>query len=151
VNNLKMFVGKSGDHIDVFGNSNHPNATFITADKVGFNWAFAASALESKDIAVAEVGLPASTLDASTRQVILTDNGIQKVFEDQIHATWPGIDSSEVAGYLSEMGAPGYFDEYGFVQAESSPGTEYDASAQRILSLTPYNPKDINGLSIDFQ
>ena len=25
-NALKMFVGKSGDMIDVFGNSNHPNA-----------------------------------------------------------------------------------------------------------------------------
>ena len=39
---LKMFVGKSGDVIDVYGNSNHPNAKFFTEDS-GFNWGICSS------------------------------------------------------------------------------------------------------------
>ena len=56
---MKMFVGKKGDQVDVYGNSSHPNAKFLT-EKVGYNWAFVASGSASEDIAVVELGLPLS-------------------------------------------------------------------------------------------
>ncbi len=59
--------------MDVYGNSSHPNAKFLT-EKVGYNWAFAACGSDQEDIAVAEVGLPLSTLDAEGRPAaILTE------------------------------------------------------------------------------
>jgi midasin (ATPase involved in ribosome maturation) len=33
-NAIKLFVGKKGDIVDVYGNSNHPNARFFTDDTV---------------------------------------------------------------------------------------------------------------------
>ncbi|MDZ7738921.1 MAG: hypothetical protein U5K32_07645 [Bacteroidales bacterium] len=79
VNALKMFVGKEGDKIDVYGNSNHPNAIFFNGD-AGFNWAFVASGDATLDIGVAEVGLPGSYLDEPSRSVLLEDYSIRNVF-----------------------------------------------------------------------
>ncbi|MCH8905308.1 MAG: hypothetical protein IIA45_15525, partial [Bacteroidetes bacterium] len=81
---LKMFVGKSGDKIDVYGNSDHPNAKFLTAE-TGFDWAFAASSDRAKKIGVAEVGLPSNDLNSDDRTVILVDNSIKNVLSDQIY------------------------------------------------------------------
>lgn len=150
VNNIKLFVGKKGDDIDVYGNSNHPNAKFFN-DEVGFNWAFSASGSESSDLAVAEVGLPSTSLASTSRIEILEDNSIKSVIENQIYALWPDIDSSEVAGYVSEMDAPGYFDETGFVSAGVKPSTDYDNALARIKLLTPFSPKAIDELTISFK
>jgi hypothetical protein len=136
--------------VDVYGNSNHPNAKFFTAD-AGFNWAFVASADESANLAVAEVGLPPSTLDESTRNVLLEDYSIKNVFTDQIMAVWPGIDKSLLDGYLYNAGAPGYFNAAGFVQGGTSPGNEYNAVEARIDELSPFNPSEINNLVISFK
>ncbi len=147
---LKMFVGKDDELVDVYGNSDHPNAVFFTTT-TGFNWAFVASGHDQLDIGVAEVGLPPSNLDEPSREVLLGNYAVKEVFSDQIYNLWPYIDEESVEAYLYNTEAPGYFDEYGFVQGGTSPGTEYDEIEMRIEGLSPYNPKEINSLEIEFK
>ncbi len=151
MNTLKMFAGKKGDVVDVFGNSNHPNAIFFSGQK-GFNWAFVASGNDATNIGVAEVGLPPSTLDESDADVLLKEYSIKNVFTNEINLAWPGLDQSLIDQYLANTAAPGYFDnKVGFLAAGVSPGTEWDLLAARLVSLSPYNPKNISELAISFK
>jgi hypothetical protein len=155
VDNLKMFVGKKGDVIDIYGNSNHPNAQFFT-DNTGFNWAFVASGYEDKDIAVAEVGLPSSTLDSPSREVLLKEFSIKDVLTQEINEWFLDVfgirpHEEDLANYLQNADAPGYFDSKGFIQGGTAPTNEYTELEERIQSLSPYNPKEINDLVISFK
>ncbi|NJN26785.1 MAG: hypothetical protein HC819_12830 [Cyclobacteriaceae bacterium] len=147
---LKMYAGKNGDFVDVFGNSNHPNATFFAGNS-GFNWAFVASGSRSKEIGVAEVALPPSSLDETSRNVILKDYSIKKVFTEEIYDVWPNIGQQSVDAFLFNTGAPGYFAKQGFVSGGTSPGSAYDALESRLNALSPYNPKDISNLKLSFK
>ena len=147
---LKMFVGKEGDIIDVYGNSNHPNATFFAGNS-GFNWAFVASGSESMDIGVAEVGLPPSNLDEPGRESLLDYHSIKNVFTRDIYNVWPNIDQSSVDAYLFNTGAPGYFADHGFISGGESPGEAYNDLEFRLSLLSPYNPKEITNLEIVFK
>ena len=147
---LKMFAGKKGDIIDVYGNSDHPNAIFFAGNS-GFNWAFVASGMKDLDIGVAEVGLPPSNLDEPSRSVLLEYYSIKNVFTREIYDVWPYIDSTAVAAYLYNTDAPGYFDNYGFVSGGTSPGSEYDEIESRLPNMSPYNPKEISNLAIVFK
>lgn len=154
VNTLKMFVGKNGDVVDVYGNSNHPNGQFFT-DKTGFNWAFVASGNQSTDIGVAEVGLPPSTLNSTDRQVILKEYSVKNVLTNEItnyfldtYGVRP--DSSDLANYLENTGAPGYFNADGFIQGGTAPGSEYEPLEINIEALIPYNPQVVSQLNIAF-
>ncbi len=147
---LKMFAGKKGEIVDVYGNSNHPNAKFFNSD-AGFNWAFVASADEANDRAVAEVGLPPSSLNETNRTILLEDYSIRNVFSNQITSVWPGIDQSLIDGYLYNAGAPGFFNEAGFIQGGTSPGTEYDGLVERISVLSPYNPSLVSSMELEFK
>ena len=154
MNSLKMFVGKKGDIVDVYGNSNHPNAKFFTS-ATGFNWAFVASADKNDNIAVAEVGLPPSTLDETSRTILLEEYSIKNVLTDQIniwfmdkHGVLPN--SADLATYLMNTDAPGYFDNQGFIQGGTMPNDKYEVIKGRINDLTPYNPKSISELAIEF-
>jgi hypothetical protein len=147
---LKMFVGKRGSKIDVLGNSNHPNAQFFTND-TGFNWAFVASGDENSDLGIAEVGLPPSNLDETSRTVLLEEYSIKNVFTDQITQVWPDIDQTMLDEYLKNTAGPGYFNADGFVAGGTSPSAEWDALEARIEVLAPYNPVEIANLEIKFQ
>ncbi|NOY36662.1 MAG: hypothetical protein GXO83_03715 [Chlorobi bacterium] len=147
---LKMFVGKKGDYVDVYGNSNHPNATFF-AGHAGFNWAFVAAGNGSDDIGVAEVGLPPSNLDEPSRSVLLGYYSIKDVFTREIMEVWPGIDPASIEAFLYNTSAPGFFDAAGFVSGGTSPGSQYDDLVARIQDLSPYNPKEISNLVIAFK
>jgi len=149
ISTMKMFVGKNGDVVSVFGNTEHPNATFFTGE-VGFDWAFTAAGKDSEDIGVAEVGLPSNTLDSDDRYTLLVENSIRNVFEEQIYAVWPWIDPETVEAYLYNTEAPGFFDHDGFVQGGSAPSQNYNELLNIIAGLTPYNPLDINQLEIEF-
>jgi len=146
---LKMFVGKSGDVVDVYGNSNHPNARLFNDDE-GFNWAFVASGNDAEDIGVAEVALPPSFLDEPSGDVLLEEYAIKKVLEEQIYEYWPRIDSEIVDAYLFNTAAPGYFADKGFVAAGESPGVEYDRLEDNLEDLSPYNPKEVTELLVEF-
>ena len=147
---LKMFVGKNGDIIDVYGNSDHPNAIFFSG-QAGFNWAFVASGDDVQNIGAAEVGLPPSNLDEPSRTVILGDYAIKNVFTDEIYSVWPNIDPQVVEAYLYNTDAPGFFSQSGFVSGGTSPGPEYDNLVLRLPDLNPYNPKEIATLAISFK
>jgi hypothetical protein len=150
VDNLKMFAGKNGDYVDVYGNSNHPNAKFYN-DDVGFDWAFVASCDESIDVATAEVGLPPNTLNASDRQTLLVTHSIYNVFEVQILDIYPGLDQAIIDAYLFNTQAPAYFDANGFVVGGTAPDNTFNQVADRIITLTPFNPSQINSLTISFK
>ncbi len=151
VNTLKMFAGKKGDVVDVFGNTNHPNAILFSGN-AGFNWAFVASGNDVKNIGVAEVGLPPSKLDKTDRTVLLKEYAIKNVFTKEITTLWPGIDQSLLDAYLTNTAAPGYFDnKKGFVAGGKSPGADWDVLTNRLASLSPYNPKDISELVVNFK
>lgn len=163
VETLKMFVGKKGDIIDVIGNSNHPNARFNPYDNNrGFNWAFVASGDESTDVAVAEVGLPRSSDDLTSRTAILVDNSIKKVLTREmtnyIVALYASIGitlqpdeiATYITPYLKNADAPGYFNATGFVRGGVAPNGQYGELETRLQELVPYNPADISALTIDF-
>ena len=58
INNLKFFVGRQGNLVDVYGNSNHPHARLLIKNYIhGFNVAFAASCDKAQNTGVAEIGL----------------------------------------------------------------------------------------------
>lgn len=149
MSSLKMFVGKKGDMIDVYGNSDHPNATFFNSDS-GFNWAFVASGDNKLNIGVAEVGLPASNLDEPSRTVLLDTYSIKNVFTNQIYDVWPNISQESVNTFLLNTTAPGFFNHGGFVQGGESPSDDYTGLVNRLPSLSPYNPKEVANLVIDF-
>jgi hypothetical protein len=146
---LRMFAGKKGDIVDVFGNSNHPNAILFSGT-AGFNWAFVASGSDTQDIGVAEVGLPASGLDSDDRDVLLKEYSIKNVFTTEITNVWPGIDTQLLALYLKSTAAPGYFNESGFVAGGTSPGAAWDGFAARLENLSPYSPKATSDLVVTF-
>jgi len=151
ISTLRMFAGKKGDVVDVYGNSNHPNAILFSGN-VGFNWAFVASGNEAKDAGVAEVGLPPSSLNSTDRKVLLKDYSIKTVFTNEISAAWPGLDAKLLDAYLSETAAPGYFNKVkGFLSGGVSPGTEWDALKARLDALSPYNPKQVTELVVGFK
>ncbi len=153
---LKMFVGKNGDIIDVYGNSNHPKASFWEQEDTGFNWAFVASGNDVLDIATAEVGLPMSTLNSTSRTEILKTYSIYNVFTKYI-SDWYFADTGLLIpedileDYLQNTKAPGYFNSEGFIQAEIAPSDQYTVLTENISSLTPYNPNDISNLTISFK
>lgn len=147
---MKMFVGKKGDIVDVYGNSDHPNAVFFSAE-TGFSWSFVASGNDQLDIAVSEVGLPPSNLDEPSRTVLLEDYSIKNVFSNQIYTLWPNIDQTSVDAYLHNTEAPGFFNSNGFIQGGTSPGSEYDELEGRLPLMSPYNPNEISMLDIEFK
>ena len=146
---LHMFAGKKGDVVDVFGNSNHPNAILFSGD-TGFNWAFVASGNDAKNTGVAEVGLPPSNLESDNRDILLKEYSIKNVFTREITSVWPGIDQQLLDVYLKSTAAPGYFDNHGFISGGTSPGPEWDVLAARLQELTPYSPKAVSDLNIVF-
>ena len=150
VDNLKMFAGKTGNTVDLYGNSNHPNATFFTDEK-GFNWAFVASGDDVEDLGVAEVGLPPSTLNSTDRATILETYALKQVFSDQLLEVFPLFTQELLDTLLVNTEAPGYFSNEGFVSAGDSPGSEWDSFADRIEELTPFNPSEVSTLTLDFQ
>jgi hypothetical protein len=151
VNTLHMFVGKKGDVVDVFGNTNHPNAILFSGTP-GFNWAFVASSNDAKNIGVAEVGLPPSKLDSKDRKVLLKDYSIKNVFTREITLIWPAIDQTLLATYLKNTSAPGYFNSAkGFISAGVSPGADWDVLNARLDALTPYDPFETSNLVLNFK
>jgi hypothetical protein len=150
VKSLKLFAGRNGDFIDVYGNSDHPNAIFFSGE-VGFNWAFVAAGYESEDIGVAEVGLPPSNLDEPGRDVLLDFYSIKNVFTREINAVWPWLEQDILDAYLFNTEGPGYFNEDGFMMGGTSPGAAWDVLAERLEALSPYNPKEISTLTVEFQ
>ncbi len=156
MDNLKMFVGKTGDIVDVYGNSNHPDAYLFLEEPKGFSWAFVASGNNNTNIGVAEVGLPLSSLDESSRPVLLVDNSIKNVFTTQIrewvfqtYGVYPSEETLDTL--LVDTEAPGFFNSAGFIQGGEAPNDSYTELASNVEVLVPYNPFKISQLTITFK
>lgn len=150
MNSLKMFVGKKGEVVDVYGNSDHPYAKFFT-EKSGYSWAFVASGNEKENYGVAEVGLPFRTVNSSSRAVLLEEYAIKDVFTREIQEAHPQATQEQIDYFLQNTEAPGFFAQGGFVQGGTSPDSKYDELLERIGQLAPYNPKNIADLEISFK
>jgi hypothetical protein len=150
ISTLRMFAGRKGDVVDVYGNSSHPNTVFFTGQK-GFSWAFVAAGNNTSNIGVAEVGLPPISLDNTDRAMLLKEYSIKNVFTTQIQTAFPFLPPTAVAAFLETTSAPGYFDNKGFVSGGKSPGAAHTALATRLDGLSPYNPKVTSTLTIAFR
>ena len=136
--------------VDVWGNSNHPNAQFFSGEQ-GFNWAFVASGDEILDIGVAEVGLPPSSLNETNREILLVEHSVKNVLTREINASFPGINPDLLELFLSETAAPGYFSDEGFLSGGVSPGNAWDGLAARLGDLSPFNPSEVSSLTVSFK
>lgn len=165
VDKMKMFVGKKGCQVDLYGASNHPRAKLLDNDTLspGLCWAFTARADDDLDIAVARVALPPNTLN--TTNDLFSSYSINKVmtryitaeyqhYADRGEITQAQLNDS-VAAYLVNTKAPGYFNEgMGFISCgDSIPGQRgFDDDAFLDLSgLDTYAPKTVADLEITFQ
>jgi len=160
ISELKMFAGRKDDIIEVRGSSNHPLAKFTSDSSAasGFNWAFVAAGYKENvndEIAVVELGLPPSGLNSTVRDTLLGNYSLQNVFFREIKKVYPWATDEVIMGYLKNADAPGYFNKSGFVQSKNAPtGTYnslYESLRSKVNSMTPYNPKDIDDLSIVFK
>jgi len=146
---LKMNVGKKGNIVEVYGNSNHPNAD-LGENTNGTDWAFVAAGTVDTDLGVAEVGLPPSDLNSSSRTEILETYSLRNVLEAEVRKWFPNILQEYLDEYLVNSEAPAYFSANGFEAAGAAPDTNYDELSQSIEQLVPYNPSDISNLTIEF-
>lgn len=159
---LKLFVGKTGDIIEVRGNSNHPGVSLvnqnITTDR---NWAFVGRCDEAKTISVAKVGIPASTETTNTH-AMLEANSIANIIEGEFWAMYDTtawsqlhIDSAQtiVNNYVAAAQQPAYFsDADGFINAgPANQPTDFSDDFVDLSALNPYIPANIKALAISFQ
>lgn len=159
LDNLKMFVGKQGDILDIWGNSNHPHAVFIDHNvKSGFNYAFAARVDQVKNISVVNLALPQS--DVNTNEGIFINYSITKLLGDEMHRVWdPFADGDPIKlayiekvinKYLESAQIPAYFKSSGFVSCGTNKPAEFTDDFVNISSLKPYVPNDIKNLTVSF-
>ena len=148
IDNLKMFVGKKDDIVEVMGNSNHPNV--IIADENftgGRNYAFVGRGDESTDLGVVKLALPPSSTATAD---VLEDYSVFAVLEDEIQAA--GIsDQNVIDAILVEALSPAYFNNNGFIT--SGPDNKPDSFSAEFVDLTgmnPFVPNDIKNLTISF-
>ncbi len=151
LNNLQMFVGKNGDIIEVFGNSNHPNITLINPSFTGGrNYAFVARGDAVLDLGVAAVALPPSAVD--TNEGLIDDFSVFSVFEDELMTV--GITDQEVIDLvLANASAPAYFvGEDGFISSGTTipDNPAFSNSFIDLSGLTPFVPRDIRDLDLIF-
>ena len=150
LNNLKMTVTKTGDIVEVFGNSNHPGLTIVNENApLDRNYAFIGRADATNDVAVAEVALPPSSVETND---VMEDYSLYAVIDADIKSV--GItDQDAIDAYLANAVPPAYFDDVtGFLGAgEDVPAHEAFTSEFIDLSeLSPFVPSDIAGLSVEF-
>lgn len=145
--NIKMFVGRVGDTVDVIGNSNHPNAVIIDDTfSGGRNYAFVGRGNESENIGVIELSLPPSSVQIAD---VLELYSVYNVLEEEIAAV-ANLDQSTIDNVLSEAGAPAYFNESGFI---ASGDTFIDGFSSDFISfegIQPFVPVEVRDLEVSF-
>ena len=158
--NLKMFVGKNADTIDVYGNSNHPNAVlYDSTNTYGLNWMFIARADQDLNIGVAKIALPyANEFDTTD---VWTEYAMDVVISKDAHKYWdprvgdfgqPYVDSI-IGVYMQNTNSPAYYDTTGFVSCGKDSIPDHSIYTDDFLNLPgagTYIPNDIKELTIKF-
>lgn len=148
IDNMKMFVGKKGDLIDLMGNSNHPNVVIIDDSfSGGRNYAFVGRGDETSDLGVVKLALPPSS---TTTADVLEDYSVYSVLEAEINAV-ANLDQSVIDAILIEAQSPAYFNNDGFITSgtDNKPSS-FSASFVDLTGMNPFIPNDIKNLEIDF-
>ncbi|MCF6249322.1 MAG: hypothetical protein L3J69_18490, partial [Desulfobacula sp.] len=139
-----------GNVVEVYGNTNHPNAS-IGMNAHGINWAFVAAGTVDTDLGVAEVGLPPSDLDVRNRETILGTYSLYEVLKAEVLKWYPDATPNLLAIYLQNASAPAYFNANGFVAAGTAPNFDYGDLDQAIEQLVPYMPLEVSNLKLEFK
>ncbi|MEP1034987.1 hypothetical protein [Ekhidna sp.] len=148
IDNMKMFVGKKGDIVEVMGNSNHPNIEIVDPNFTGGrNYAFVGRGDESTDLGVIKLALPPSS---TTTSDVLEDFSVFAVLEAEINAV-ANLDQSIIDAILAEALSPAYFNNDGFITSgtDNKPAS-FDAAFVDLSGMNPFVPNDIQNLEIDF-
>ncbi len=150
INNLKMFVGKNGDIVEVRGNSNHPNINIIDPDFTGGrNYAFVGRGDQATDLGVVNLWLPASSV--TTNDFVQGDQySVYDVLEAEINEV-ANLDQQTIEDILAEAHSPAYFNAQGFITSgvDNKP-VSFEASFVDLTGMQPFVPNDVKNLSIDF-
>ena len=93
---------------------------------------------ENIEVVVSDGVVALSSKDNPDNKIIL-EKGVRGILDPSVNA------------YFYNTEAPGFFSKQGFVQGGTSPGTGYDHLEGRLPNLSPYNPKEITNLFIDFK
>ncbi|MEO9869560.1 hypothetical protein [Ekhidna sp.] len=148
IDNLKMFVGKKGDVVDVMGNSNHPNVVIIDEDYTGGrNYAFVGRGDESTDLGVIKLALPPSS---TTTADVLTDFSVYAVLDTEIKKV-ADLDQNTIDDILAEALSPAYFNNDGFITSgpDNKP-VSFSDSFVDLSGMNPFVPNDVKNLTIGF-
>lgn len=152
VENMKMTVGKTGDITEVIGNSIHPTAPFFVDDACseGLSYSFVARADESKDLAIASLGLPSACVNDNTD--ILKNYSLFAVLNTWFSNEFPNSTQELRDLVLEDAGSPAYFSKTeGFLGAgEANKPEEFTGDFVDIDNLSPFIPKTVADLSIIF-
>ena len=147
LDNLKMFVGRSGNIVDVIGNSNHPNVKLIDENfSGGRNYAFVGRGDESNNLGVVKLALPPSSVETND---VLETFSVYNVLEAEINAI-ANLDQSIIDAILAEAGSPAYFDEEGFISAGSSVPEGFTSGFVDLAGANPFIPAQVRDLTISF-
>ncbi|HBX49990.1 MAG: hypothetical protein A2275_19250 [Bacteroidetes bacterium RIFOXYA12_FULL_35_11] len=154
INNLKMFAGKNGNLVTLWGNSNHPAAIILDPSLVGKDYAFIAHADAALNTGCAQVAI--TPTDVNTTTNIFSTYSVYSVLNSAINTVYPGLPQNQIDAYLANTDAPAYFvAPQGFVSCgtnvPASPAGAFSASFVNLSGLTPYVPYDVKNLSISFQ
>ena len=147
LDNLKMFVGKRGDIVDVIGNSNHPNVKLIDETfEGGRNYAFVGRGDDTNNLGVVRLALPPSNIDTED---VLTTYSVYNVLESEINAVID-LDQSIVEAILAEAGSPAYFDASGFISSGDSRPNGFAEEFVNLEGANPFVPMQVRDLKISF-
>ena len=151
VDNLKMFVGKKGDRLDVYGNANLPDYQIIDKTHLnGYNWEFVAHVDDSKNISVAKVALPPTTVSNNTN--LFTTYAMKTVLEKEIKIQYPDFADAQILinDILANSDAPAYFNANGFISCGTTIPSGFTTEFIDLSSMNTYTPVAINALRIPF-
>lgn len=149
VSNIKMFVGRNGDVVEVRGNSDHPNLTIIDPDFTGGrNYAFVGRGDESADLGVVNLALPPSNVSTSD---VFSNYSVKAVLQAEIASTGINLGTELENCILQDAESPAYFNASGFIDAgvDNKP-VAFDSEFVDLSGLNPFVPVDIRDMEVDF-
>lgn len=152
IDNMKMFVGKKGDNVDVTGTSNHPQLTFSSKKEAGLSYTFVARGSEAQDIGVIQAAIPYSSVTSTNN--VFDNYSVYNVWADIIVAEF-NVSEENAKIHLDKnminAGSPAYFKGAEFQGAGTAPGDIYTEGGFDDLSgLTPYSPLEVKNLELTY-
>jgi hypothetical protein len=160
LDNLKMFVGKKGNLLEVYGNSDHPKAIILnTKNTDGFSYSFTARVDTASNIAVVNLGLPGTSL--AKTDSIFTTYSITNVFSGELHWVFDPLltgkpqivkdyYNAKITSWLQNAQIPAYFKNKGFVSCGTVIPSGFYAGFSNLSTLLPYAPVDVKNLKVQF-